>query len=231
MYLSKKKERQLTKMYPSTDDKDIARILGVSEWMVRKVAAEKQLEKEDETQWYKTHVDRLIHMYPDMPNAIIAVELLKTKLEVEHQAFRLGLKKNESYFANIDSNDEERDLVKEWNDGYDSKKHGSSKGNYLLGLILDHMYPRYSIVPEQPIANLRIDWFIKELKIGFEFQGKQHVEFNRFHFETKHDFIRAQNRDYDKSYMCERMGIAIVYFYHDEDLSIDLVRAKIREVL
>lgn len=231
MYLSKKKERQLIKMYPSTENADIARILGISEWIVRKVAAENELEKQEEKGWSKNDIDMLIQWYPIHHNSIVAIELLKTKLQVEHQAFRLGLQKNKEYFGNIYSSDEERIMVKQWSDGYDSKIHGSSKGNYVLGRILDFIYPMYQVNTEEPIGGLRIDLYIKDLKIGFEYDGKQHKEFNSFHFETQYDFIKAQNRDYEKSFMCEKMGIAIVRFAHDEQLSVGLVKAKIREIL
>jgi hypothetical protein len=231
VYLSKKKERQLEKMYPNTDDKDIARILGISEWLVRKKAAELELEKETSEGLSATQIDFLVNHYSFHDNAVVAERLGISKAEVEHQAFRMGLQKNENFFRNILITYEEEQLVKQWNNEYTKAEHGSSKGNYVLGKILHHIYPNYTLTPELPMGGLFIDWFIKELKIGFEVQGSQHEEFNNFHYETKYDFIKAQSRDYDKSFMCEKSGIGIVYLYHDEKLSIPLIKAKVAEII
>ncbi|MNS85087.1 hypothetical protein D3C72_1189400 [compost metagenome] len=229
--ISKKKEKELIRLYPKMEDQDIAKILGVSEWVVRKKANDLGLVKEpDQGQISKEITDWLIDFYPSYRNDDISKMFSMSKSEIEHAAFRLGLRKNKDYFGTIQVTDEERILIKQWNDEYEFSSSANSRGNYVLGKILNYLFPMCSLYPEHPIGQLRIDWYVKERMIGFEFQGVQHEQFNAFHFETKYDFIKAQNRDFEKSYLCESVGISLVHIYHDENLSISLIKEKIADI-
>lgn len=228
--LSKNKERKLVELYPHTDDAMIAKILGVGVWLVRKKAEELGLVKEEADDWCDSDIDYLSVNYSKHSNDNLCERLCRSKMEIDHCAFRLGLSKNPDFFSNIVVTSEDKAIVKQWSDEYSRKENGSSRGNFLLGKILAEIFPLSQIQPEYSIGNLRLDFYIQRQLLGFEFDGIQHKEFNSFFYDSKADFIRAQNRDYDKSYMCEQMGIAIVRFSHDEDLSISLVRAKINEV-
>jgi hypothetical protein len=228
--LSKNKERKLIELYGHTDDATIAKILGVPLYVVRKKAYDLGLEKEKDSNWTKDQIDTLVKWYPEHSNDYIAYGLMKTKFEIEHFAFRLGLSKSPNYFSNIIITSKERELVKQWNDEYTSADNGYSRGNYVLGKILAHEFPRTQITSEYPIGDLRLDFCIPRLFLGFEFDGVQHYEYNSFFYKTKADFLRAKSRDYAKSEMCENLGIAIVRFTHKEDLSISLLKAKLQEV-
>jgi very-short-patch-repair endonuclease len=229
--LSKNKERKLVALYPFTDDEVIAKQLGVGLWVIRKKAEELGLEKEDADEWTRVEIDYLVRNYKHFSNEVLSEEIGKSKMEVEHFAFRMGLSKNPDFFSNIIVTDEEKELVKEWGDEYSKQENGSSRGNFILGKILEIVFPMSQIVSEHPIGGLRLDFYIPRMELGFEFDGVQHKEHNSFFYETKADFHKAQNRDYQKSDMCQQMGIAIVRFGHDESLSVSLVRAKINEVL
>jgi hypothetical protein len=230
-YMSKKKERQLIQLYSNTDDTDIARILSVPKYLVRMKAEELGLQKEDEISWSPIDVFCLSENYRAISNEELSRLLQRPKAEIEHYAYRMGMRKNDSFWSNISITSEERELLSKWNNKYNSKKHGSSRGNFVLGKILIYLFPRYTLIPEYPIGGLRVDWVIKDLQIGLEFNGVQHSEYNTFFFETKADFERAKLRDYDKSYLCEKAGIGLVTFYHDEELSMALVKAKINEII
>jgi very-short-patch-repair endonuclease len=231
MHFSKKKERQLVELYPTTDDHDIARLLKLSVGFVRKKAEELGLEKEEPNDWTPHEIKLLMQLYSSTPNERISEIIGRSKMEIDHFAFRMGLSKSKDFFSNIAITSEEKELLKQWNDEYSNAEHGNSRGNFVLGKILEHMFPLSQIHPEYPIGGLRLDFYLPMLSLGFEFDGIQHKEYNSFFYKTKADFHRAQNRDYDKSELCESLGIAIVRFDHDEVLSISLVRAKIDEVL
>ncbi|QKF93720.1 hypothetical protein QKU48_gp0262 [Fadolivirus algeromassiliense] len=58
---------------------------------------------------------------------------------------------------------------------------------------------------------LEIDMYCDNLKLGFEYQGKQHYEFcKRFH-KTHENFIKQQNRDKLKFTLCNNHGITLLY--------------------
>ncbi len=229
--LSKNKERKLVELYPHTDDADIAKILGTSLWVVRKKAEEMGLEKERAAEWSRVQVEYLVRNYKNFSNAVLSEELGKSKLEIEHFAFRMGLSKNPVFFVNIVNTPEETELIKQWNAEYNKQDFGYSRGNYVLGKILEHLFPYSTVTPEYPIGNLRLDFYIHRVSLGFEFDGIQHREFNNHFYETKADFIKAQNRDYRKSELCESMGIAIVRIADNEKLSFGLVKKKIEEAI
>jgi hypothetical protein len=206
--------------------------MGIPLWLIEKKAKELGLEKDSLGAYYVTRMQAKIleENYATRSNEELADALGISKSQVEHESFRLGLRKSKEFWSNIIITTEEQRLLKEWNDEYDHKLDGKSRGNFVLGKILAHLFPTYTLQPERPIGGLYIDWFIPDMKMGFEVQGSQHTEYNNFHFETKNDFKRAQSRDYDKSYLCEKSGISLVYLYHDEDLTISLVKEKINEV-
>lgn len=231
MHFSKNKERKLAELYPTTDDYEIARILKLSVGFVRKKAEELGLEKEDLDEWTNQEMKLLVQLYPTTPNERISEIVGRSKMEVDHFAFRMGLSKSKEYFANISITERDKELVDGWNAEYDHKIHGNSRGNFVLEHILHHMFPSSVIQPEYTIGGLRLDFHLPTLSLGFEFDGVQHKEFNAFFYASKEDFQRAQGRDYSKSEMCESLGIAIVRFAHDEKLSIALVKAKINEVV
>lgn len=230
--LSKKKEKELIRLYPHTEDRDIAKLLSVSEWVIKRKAEELGLEKENVSGDKEQDISRwLMELYPSLSNEELSERLEIGKSEIEHRAFRMGLRKEAKYFSHITILKEERDFLDRIYENYTFSPSSNSRGNDMLRHILSELYPMFTVIPEYPIGGLRIDWFVKELKLGFEFQGIQHEQFNTFHFETKHDFIKAQNRDFEKSHLCERMGIALVHIYHDEDLSVSLVREKIKDCI
>lgn len=231
MYFSKKKERMLKNMYGIIEDDKLKRILGMSNWLFENKIKELGLVKETVVEIDSVNIFLLIKDYKEMPNALLSNKLGIPKMIVEHNAFRLGLRKKDSYWANIFITAAESDMIEQWNTEYDHTIHGGSRGNYVLGKALKQMFPMHNIQPEYPIGGLRLDYYMSDMKIGFEYQGIQHEQFNNFHFATKDDFRKAQNRDYEKSSMCEAMGIPIVYIYHDESLTMSLLMAKISEVL
>lgn len=229
--ISKNKERKLVDLYPHTEDSDIAKILGVSLWVVRATAENLGLEKERSNAWSDSEIGLLAANYTKLTNAELAASLGRTKMEIEHFAFRLGLVRDSEFYLPLSETEEERALVEEWNEEYNRKDFGYSRGNYVLGKILQHLFPHSIITAEYAIGKLRLDFFIQRVQIGFEFDGIQHREFNKFFYDTKADFLRAQVRDFKKSELCENMGIGVVRFSDKEKLSFGLVRRKIEEVV
>ena len=229
--LSKNKERKLIEMYPLIDNVTIAKMLGTSIWVIKKKAEELGLKKEAVEEWIDQDIDYLMENYSSKHNQDLSVFLGRTKMEIDHFAFRMGLSKNKDFFSGVTISEEEKVTLKEWSSQYNRAEHGSSRGNFILGKILEVIFPMSQVYPEHPIGNLRLDLYVPRMCVGFEFQGVQHTEYNNFHYKTKADFFRAQVRDYKKSETCELLGIPVVYVSHDEELSISLIRAKLEQVM
>jgi len=57
---------------------------------------------------------------------------------------------------------------------------------------------------------LRIDFVILELRLGVEFDGSQHYEFNGHFYDSKIAFKQAQARDKRKDELCRQANIMLV---------------------
>ena len=85
------------------------------------------------------------------------------------------------------------------------------------------LYPHHKI-KEELYINFRgkkyfFDFFIPELKIAFECQGKQHFEFVE-HFHGNEDgFVMQKRRDRSKNEFCALNRIALVYIASEDDVS------------
>jgi hypothetical protein len=203
--------------------------MKVSYQFVQKKAEELGLEKEDpaKREWTTEEIKWINATYPFSPNSFISDRLNAPKWQIEHIAYRLGLRKQKGYF---DVADDGNDLVEKWTSEW-KKEMGCSKGHYVVGKILQHLFPYHKVEEEQPIGSLWIDWLIPQLGIAVEVHGSQHTNFSEFYHKTKHDFVKGQENDYAKSEMLESQNISLFVVYHDEKISINLIKAKLEEVI
>ena len=107
-----------------------------------------------------------------------------------------------------------------------------------IGGILNDMFPRLSahrITKEIYIyykgQKLFFDFFIKELGVYVEVQGRQHTEFVK-HFHGEKEAFQAQKmRDNLKIQYVEENGQCLVRFNFNERITKTLIRKKINKVL
>ena len=76
------------------------------------------------------------------------------------------------------------------------------------------------------LKGLELDIFIGDLKLGLEYQGKQHFEPVK-HWGGKKAHAELKKRDTKKKKLCKSLGISIIYFNHNEIISANLVKNKI----
>lgn len=214
--------------YGSCSDEEIALMLNKTVVDVQEKVQELGLRRE--SGWSNPQLDILERFYSFSPNAQLAGMTDKNKMRVEHMAFRMGLRKSSTFYADCIDTEEEIAYVKEVNEQY-NKNMGCSRGHYVLGRILDLLYPSFTKTEEEPIGSLRIDWYIPDLRVAFEYDGIQHYEYSEFFHGSRAEFRRGQERDYQKSIMCEEEDIAIVRFAYDEPLTVSRVRKKVEEVI
>ena len=100
---------------------------------------------------------------------------------------------------------------------------------------LKELFPFEVIVPEYYISykgnRLFFDFYLKDLGILFEIQGRQHYQFVK-HFHGSIDNFRAQkHRDnLKKEYIQENKNLCLVYFHDEKDkITEKLVLKRINE--
>lgn len=99
----------------------------------------------------------------------------------------------------------------------------------ILYQLIESSYPEYNLNRHyRPdfLNGLELDVYIREPKIGIEYQGIQHYEPVE-HWGGEEALNQRQERDETKRQLCKDIGIELVYFDYDEELSEEVVAAKI----
>lgn len=114
----------------------------------------------------------------------------------------------------------------------DNIKRSVSYGNDLMLKILKDEFSHFTIKSEYSIGEkLRLDAYILELRIGFEFDGIQHFRYTPIWHKSQEDFEKAKQRDIRKDEICKELGITLIRIKYDEKLSHDLIREKVSKFL
>ena len=94
---------------------------------------------------------------------------------------------------------------------------GPSKGEKIFRLIIEKIthkeFPkvRPSWLLSEKGNRLEIDGFNEENGLGFEYQGKQHFEFDGYIHRTKAKFMETKKHDRIKKRICDEKGYLILY--------------------
>ena len=59
-------------------------------------------------------------------------------------------------------------------------------------------------------SNLELDGYCEDLKLAFEYQGKQHYEYISFFHKKEEDFKKQQDRDLLKLELCNNNSIDVI---------------------
>lgn len=109
---------------------------------------------------------------------------------------------------------------------------GLSKGHSALTELFRELIPNYEIINEHYIGDkLHLDIYCPRLNIAAEFHGKQHFEFNNHFHKTRYDFEQGQRNDELKADKCRELGIALIVFCYNEDMSLESVTTKIVDAI
>lgn len=117
---------------------------------------------------------------------------------------------------------------REYNLQFTSKKTKSkSKGHLQCRELLKEVLPLERVYEEIKLPgskrggrdkDLYFDFFIPNLRIAVEVDGKQHEAFNTFFFDTKKDFVLSTIRDVRKEEWCELNNIKLIRLSHNESI-------------
>jgi hypothetical protein len=227
---SKNMERKFIKLYARNTDEEVSRIMKLPYSFVVSKAEELGLSKEEPAKrdWTAEELKWINATYPFSPNSFLADRLNAEKWQIEHVAYRMELRKNKDYYKVAP---DDNDLVEQWTKEYDKGDYHCSKGHFLTGKILRHLFPYQKLEEEVPVGRLWIDWLMPHMNIACEVHGQQHLEFNPHFHNTMADFVKGQENDWQKSEMLESQDISLFVIYHDEKISINLFRAKLEEII
>jgi len=91
--------------------------------------------------------------------------------------------------------------------------------------VLLKLWPWYTIFKEYYIkyknTRLFFDFYIKELQLAIEVQGRQHSEFVKYFHGDREGFLKACRRDNLKKEYCDMNGIVLIEIYSKDDLDKD----------
>lgn len=117
------------------------------------------------------------------------------------------------------------------------RKKGQSKEAYMFKILNsifpDQMYIEngyYSFLPSPKGSPMQIDKYFPDLKIGFEYDGKQHFSHNSY-FMTKKEFKYLQKCDSLKDKLCKEEGVALIRIRYDKEITRDYLLYKIKDAV
>jgi hypothetical protein len=99
----------------------------------------------------------------------------------------------------------------------------------ILYAIIKRVFPSHNVIRHyRPgiLEGLELDIYIKEINVGIEYQGIQHFKPVK-HWGGKEGLTKTKERDKRKADLCKLNNIHLIYFYHTENLSEELVIEKI----
>jgi predicted transcriptional regulator len=115
------------------------------------------------------------------------------------------------------------------NDWERKVKRTISYGNDKMISLLSELFPNYTLVPEYHIGErLRLDAYLKQLDIGFEYDGIQHFRYTPQWHRTKQEFERSKDRDRRKEVLCKQQGITLIRIKYNENMTKELLQERIK---
>lgn len=102
--------------------------------------------------------------------------------------------------------------------------------------LLKELFPYNIIIKEHYLyykgSRLFFDYFVKDLGVLIEVQGRQHLEFVKYFHGSKESFLKQKYRDNLKiEYVQDNKKLCLVRFYDGENLDKHNVLERIVEAL
>ena len=102
-----------------------------------------------------------------------------------------------------------------------SQENSKSTGQYKLGQMLCMIYGRNNVLEDYPLpgcGNLSWDFWVPFARVSFEFDGRQHFEFNKFFHGSRVGFLKQKQADGKKQKIAEINAIRLITLTHEVTL-------------
>lgn len=99
-------------------------------------------------------------------------------------------------------------------------------------LLKEHVYINhgyYSSLPSPKGFPMQLDRYYPELKLAWEFDGKQHEEFNKYIHKTKVNFEYYKECDGLKEKYCKEQGITLIRVAYNHKISPEALKFDIKK--
>ena len=99
----------------------------------------------------------------------------------------------------------------------------------VLYKIVKELFPQTDVIHHyrgKELEGLEIDIFIKNKRIGIEYNGKQHYQPIK-HFGGEESFKKVKERDKKKRQLCKKLGIQLHIIKYNETISKEVVKSKL----
>ena len=80
------------------------------------------------------------------------------------------------------------------------------------------------------LGKQRLDVYLPELRLAIEYQGKQHTDSVEF-FGGQDAYEKNLERDARKARLCKENGVSLIYVYHHEKVTPNLMKRKLQKYL
>lgn len=94
-------------------------------------------------------------------------------------------------------------------------------------VFINHGY--YSSLPSPKGYPMQLDRYYPELKLAWEFDGKQHEEFNKYIHKTKANFEYYKQCDALKEKQCKQQGITLIRIAYNYKISPEALKFDIKK--
>lgn len=113
------------------------------------------------------------------------------------------------------------------------KKENVSSNHKNVRCVLSELFPNLNIIEELPIDGLFLDFYIYELSIAIEVDGRQHKKFTKFYHNNYVGYLSAKKNDYKKEQLCKLNNIKLIRIDYKiakkNDKIKDFIMEKINE--
>jgi len=99
-----------------------------------------------------------------------------------------------------------------------------------MGDLIKELYPNHLVIPNTRgfLDGLEIDYYIPDLKLGFEYNGKQHYELVEVFHKDESGLKDQKERDELKNKIAKEKGIRLITLRYDEPLTKEYIKTKLK---
>lgn len=120
---------------------------------------------------------------------------------------------------------------------YKRKAPSKSKKEGLMQQRLNKILPEadyidngyYSWLLSPKGAPLQLDRYYPDLKVAFEFNGRQHYEYNPYMHETEENFRYLQRCDIKKRRECKKRGVTLITIKYTKKITDDYLIKRLEQ--